>query len=101
MNIFFLTLFTFIINIPFGYWRKNVKRLSLQFILAIHLPVALIILFRILSGTGFEMLTLFFTVPAFFLGQLFGSKIYSFRKNNGLQPLSSCLVMDMIRINNK
>jgi len=99
MNILLLTLFTFIINIPFGYWRANVRKFSLQFFLAIHLPVLLIILFRFLSGTGFEITTLFFTVPAFFLGQFAGSKIYSLRKNSGLEPLTSCLVMDVIRIN--
>jgi hypothetical protein len=68
---------------------------------AIHIPVLLIILLRILSSTGFEITTLFYTVPAFFLGQYAGSKIYSFRKNNGMQPLTSCLVMDVIRVDNK
>jgi hypothetical protein len=101
MNIFFLVLFTFIINIPFGYWRANVRRYSLQFFLAIHIPVLLIILYRILSTTGFELTTLIYTVPAFFLGQYAGSKFYSFRKNNGLLPLTSCLVMDVIRADNK
>jgi len=43
-------------------------------------------------------MTLYFTVPAFFLGQLTGSKIYSSRKINGLQPLTSCLIMDVIRV---
>jgi hypothetical protein len=99
MNIFFLVLFTFIINIPFGYWRANVRRYSLQFFLAIHIPVALIILFRFLSGTGFEITTLLLTVPAFFLGQLSGSKIYSFRKIKGYEPLTSCMVMDVIKSN--
>jgi len=90
MNIIYLTLFTFIINIPFGYWRSNVRKYSIQFFLAIHFPIALIILFRLLSGTGFDPITLFFTVPAFFLGL--------FRKINGAEPLTSCLVMDIIRI---
>ena len=99
INIISLTIFSFVINIPFGYWRANVRKFSLQFFLAIHIPVALIVLFRFLSGTGFEIITLFFTVPAFFLGQLSGSKIYSFRKNNGQQPLTSCVVMDLLRVN--
>ncbi len=43
-------------------------------------------------------MTLFITVPAFLLGQLAGSKIYTSRKNNGAEPLTSCLVMDVIRI---
>jgi hypothetical protein len=98
MNVILLTLFVFIINIPFGYWRANVRKFSLQFLLAIHLPVILIILFRIFSVSGFEVTTFFFTVPAFFLGQFAGSKIYSFRKINGSTPLTSCLVMDVIKI---
>ncbi|MCW8814218.1 MAG: hypothetical protein OQK65_11870 [Chlorobium sp.] len=100
MNVILLTLFVFIINIPFGYWRANVRKFSLQFLLAIHLPVLLIILFRILSGIGFKPITLLFTVPAFFLGQLIGSKIYSSRKNKDAQPLTSCLVMDLVRVKN-
>ena len=99
MNIILLTVFVLLLNIPFGYWRANVKRFSLQFLLAIHIPVILIIMFRLLSASGFELTTFFFTVPAFILGQLAGSKIYSFRKINGSEPLTSCLVMDVIKIN--
>ncbi len=98
MNILLLTVFTFIINIPFGYWRANVRRFSLQFFLAIHFPVALIILYRLLYKTGFEIGTLFFTVPAFFFGQFSGSKIYLFRKLREAVPLTSCLVMDLVRV---
>ncbi len=98
MNILLLTIFTFIVNIPFGYWRSNVRKFSLQYFLAIHIPVALIVLFRFLTGTGFEVDTLFFTVPAFFLGQLTGSKIYLFRKLREAVPLTSCMVMDLVRV---
>jgi hypothetical protein len=100
MNIIFLTIFVFIINIPFGYWRANVTRFSFQFLLAIHLPILFIFAFRILSGSGFELMTFFFTIPAFFLGQFAGSKIYSLRKLKDAVPLTSCLVMDLVRIRN-
>lgn len=98
MNIVLLTLFVFIINIPSGYWRANVRKFSLQFFLAIHLPVLFIVLFRILTGTGFEYETLLVTVPTFFGGQMTGSKIYSFRKLREAVPLTSCLVMDLVRV---
>ena len=98
MNILLLTIFAFIINIPFGYWRTNVRKFSMQFLLAIHIPVALIILYRLLSVTGFELGSLFFTVPAFFLGQFAGSKIYLFRKLREAVPLTSCLIMDLVRV---
>jgi len=101
MNIILLTVFVLLLNIPFGYWRANVRKFSLQFLLAIHIPVILIIMFRLLSASGFELTTFFFTIPAFFLGQLAGSRIYSFRKINGSEPLTSCLVMDVIKIYNK
>ncbi|HEY6626940.1 MAG TPA: hypothetical protein VIZ21_08285 [Ignavibacteriaceae bacterium] len=100
MNYILLTLFVFIINIPFGYWRANVRKFSFQFLLAIHLPVLFIVLFRILTGTGFEYETLFVTVPTFFLGQLVGSKIYLSRKLRDDVPLTSCLVMDLVRVKN-
>jgi hypothetical protein len=100
MNILLLTLFTLTINIPFGYWRANVRKFSLQFFLAIHLSIPFIVLFRIFIGSGFEPITFFFTVPAFFLGQMSGSKIYSFRKIKDAQPLTSCLVMDLVRVKN-
>ena len=98
MNIIFLILFAFIINIPFGYWRANVQRFSLQFLLAIHIPVALIILFRFAAGTGFEIFTLLFTVPSFIIGQYAGSKIFLYRKFRELVPLTSCLIMDLVRV---
>lgn len=98
MDILLLTVFTFIINIPFGYWRANVKRFSLQFFLAIHIPVLFIILFRILIETGFEITTLFYTIPAFILGQFTGSRVYLFRKTKEAEPLTSCLVMDLVRV---
>jgi len=100
MNIILLAIFTFITNIPFGYWRANVRNYSLQFFLAIHIPVILIILFRILSGISFEPSTFLFTVPAFFLGQYAGSKIHYLRKQRQSVPLTSCLVMDLVRIKN-
>jgi hypothetical protein len=51
-----------------------------------------------MTGTGFEVETLYFTVPAFFFGQYTGSKIYLFRKSKAAVPLTSCLVMDLVRV---
>ena len=60
-----IALLVFILNIPFGYWRANVKRFSSQWFLAIHLPVPFIIALRILSGIGFAWYTYLFLVGAF------------------------------------
>jgi hypothetical protein len=39
MKLALIALLTFGVNLPFGYWRANVKKFSLHWILAIHIPV--------------------------------------------------------------
>ena len=90
-----------IFNIPFGYWRANTKRFSLQWFLSIHLPIPFIILIRIYSGIGFEFITYPIMVSAFLLGQHFGYKLHRYRKEKELTPLSSCLIMDVIKVSDK
>lgn len=75
MNIFFATLAIFIVNLPFGYWRANVKKFSRPWFLAVHIPVPIVILIRIFSNIGFALYTYPILVGAFFLGQFFGGKI--------------------------
>ena len=36
--LFVVALVVFLLNIPFGYWRANVRKFSLQWGLAIHIP---------------------------------------------------------------
>ena len=85
----------FIINIPFGYWRANVKRFSLPWFLSIHIPIPFIILIRLYTGIGFEFIAYPIMIIAFFLGQFTGLKIYSYRKKHSFAYLSSCLVKDL------
>jgi len=99
MNLILVTIFVFLLNLPFGYWRANVKKYSLQWMLAIHLPVPFIITARIYSNIGFELYTYPILVGSFFLGQLLGKYLYLRRKNLGQSPLTSCLVMDIVREN--
>ena len=99
MNLLFVTVFVFILNLPFGYWRANVRKYGLQWALAIHIPVPFIIVARIFSNIGFELYTYPILVGAFFLGQLLGKFLYARRKNLGQSPLTSCLVMDLVRNN--
>ena len=82
-------------NIPFGYWRFNVRKLSLQWFLAVHLPVPFIILLRFGMDIGFHWITYIFLVAAFFMGQLIGGKIHQSRKHSRI--VSSCLIMDLYR----
>jgi hypothetical protein len=91
-----IAIIVLVINIPFGYWRANVKTFSLQWFLAIHIPVLLVIALRFISGIGFAWYTYLFLVAGFFIGQQMGSVII---KGIGkhYNHVSSCLVMDLYR----
>ncbi len=99
MNLLLVTLSVFVFNIPFGYWRANVKKFSLQWALAIHIPVPFIILLRIYSNIGFAFYTYPILVGAFFLGQFWGKHLYNRRRELHRLPLTSCIVMDFVRNN--
>lgn len=99
MNLLLIIIFVFILNLPFGYWRANVRTYGLQWALAIHIPVPFVIAARIFSNIGFELYTYPILVGTFFLGQFVGKYFYTKRKNLGLSPLTSCLVMDIVRKN--
>jgi hypothetical protein len=97
MNIVWVAVSVFILNLPFGYWRANVKRFSLQWVLAIHLPVPFVIALRLLSGLGFQFITYPVLIAAFFGGQFAGKYFFNYRKDKLLYPLTSCLVWDIIK----
>ncbi|HMN24187.1 MAG TPA: hypothetical protein PKE38_06790 [Ignavibacteriaceae bacterium] len=99
MNLIFVAIFVFVFNLPFGYWRANVPKYGLQWALAIHIPVPFIIIARIYSNIGFELYTYPILVGAFFLGQVAGKYLYSKRKSLGHTPITSCLIMDLVRQN--
>jgi hypothetical protein len=94
MKLFYISILVFVFNIPFGYWRNNVKKFSLQWILAIHLPVPFVIALRFMSGLGFQFVTYPVLVGGFFAGQFVGSIIHSWRMKNFKLPLTSCMVCD-------
>jgi len=87
---------TYLLNLPFGYWRKMAKKMSLEWFAAIHLPVPIIFVARILSGIPLAHVPLF--VIAFFLGQFSGSRIANSwgRKYR----ISKCLIVDLVKIVN-
>jgi Kef-type K+ transport system membrane component KefB len=97
MNLLVVAFSVFILNLPFGYWRANVKKFSLQWILAIHIPVPFVIALRLLSGLGFQLITYPVLVGAFFAGQIAGKYIFNYRKNKLIFPLTSCLIWDIIK----
>jgi len=82
---------TFLVNIPFGFWRAHAKRTGnkLEWALAVHLPVPLVVLLRYLAGlswnaSGAPMILVF--VLAYFLGQRTGGKLYWGAHERGLNP---------------
>ena len=97
MKLLIVAFVIFLFNIPFGYWRSNVKKFSLQWVMAIHLPVPFVIALRYASGIGFAFITYPVLVTAFFLGQFSGSKIKMILINNEVNPLPSCLPCDIVK----
>jgi hypothetical protein len=65
----------FVVNLPFGFWRAGVRKLSLPWFVAVHAPVPLVVLMRLASGLGFQLATFPVLVGAFFAGQLAGGRL--------------------------
>jgi hypothetical protein len=96
MSLWEISIIVFILNIPFGYWRANTRRFSWQWILAVHLPVPVVILFRCFSGLGWQFITFPVLIGAFFLGQFLGGKLHKWCTRGWLSHISSCLVWDLV-----
>jgi hypothetical protein len=73
----------FLLNLPFGYWRVHVRRFSFPWILAVHLPVPLVFIVRILGGVGWHIQTFPLLAGAYFVGQYLGGNLYTqWKKRN-------------------
>jgi hypothetical protein len=72
LNLWTVAVLVLLVNLPFGYWRSGVRKFSLQWFLAVHLPVPLVIGLRLVSGLGFQLATFPVIVGAFFAGQFLG-----------------------------
>ncbi|HET6365464.1 MAG TPA: hypothetical protein VFG02_10465 [Nitrospirota bacterium] len=101
MNILSVAFIVFIVNLPFGYWRANEKKLSARWFLSIHAPVPLVIAIRMLSGLGWQFITFPIMIGAFFGGQFAGGKLHRLRSNRFGAQVSSCLVLDLLNNNQK
>jgi hypothetical protein len=75
MNLALLIAIIVLLNLPFGYWRSHTQKFSLLWFLAVHLPVPLIIVLRLLSGIGWHMATYPLFVGSFIVGQFIGGKL--------------------------
>lgn len=96
MNLLWASLAVFFLNLPFGYWREHVPKLSAPWFLAIHIPVPFVIAMRYLFRLGFQLYTYPAMVGAFFLGQYLGGRLYV--RYAGRYRLSGNLLLDLLRL---
>lgn len=96
MGLYLVLASIFLINIFFGYWRSNTKSLTLQWILAVHIPVPISIGLRLLFlSWNWIMVPIF--VAVYFAGQYTGGMTRRSLAKRQPMRLSSCLVMDLVR----
>jgi len=64
-----------LVNLPFGYWRAGLRRLTPTWFVAVHAPVPLVVAIRLLLGIRFRIATVPLLAGAFFVGQLLGGRL--------------------------
>jgi hypothetical protein len=77
MSFYIALAIIFLLNLPFGYWRGHVRPFSFPWILAVHLPLPLVIIVRILGGVGWHIKTFPLLAGAYFAGQYLGGNLYT------------------------
>ena len=83
MSLWTVALLAFLINLPFGYWRASVRKLSARWFLALHLPVPLVVALGVFSGLGWKLLSFFVPAGAFLLGQFVGGRVRNIIQGRG------------------
>ena len=77
MSFYIVLAIIFLLNLPFGYWRGHVRPFSFPWILAVHLPIPLVIIIRMLGGVGWHVKTFPLLAGAYFAGQYLGGSLYT------------------------
>jgi hypothetical protein len=75
MTLAAILVLVFLLNLPFGYWRAGLSKLSPAWFVAIHAPVPLVILLRWGFHLPFRWATLPVFVAAYFAGQAAGARL--------------------------
>lgn len=78
-RLFYTCVATFIINLPFGYIRGGLRKLSFWWFVAIHAPVPMVIIIRKFHDLELTWVLAPFLLGSFFLGQYAGRKIYGWK----------------------
>jgi len=76
LPVFYACLATFVINLPFGYYRATFRKLSFMWFLMIHLPVPFVVVIRRFNHLHLTWGLAPFLVGSFFLGQFVGRRLY-------------------------
>ena len=75
LNLWGVALAILVLNLPFGFWRAGVRKFSVPWFLAVHLPVPFVVYIRFLSGLGLNLTTVPVFLSAYFMGQFLGGKL--------------------------
>jgi hypothetical protein len=65
---------TFLVNLPFGWWRAGLHKFSAAWFVAVHAAVPVVIGLRVALGLPFRWAALPAFVLAYFGGQYVGSR---------------------------
>jgi hypothetical protein len=65
----------FLLNLPCGAWRAQVRKFSWAWLLAVHLPIPAVVWLRIAGGSGFRIGSFPPLIAAFLLGQWCGGRL--------------------------
>ena len=66
---------TFVINVPFGYWRAGVRKFSPAWFVAVHAAVPFVVALRFALGLPFRWAVFPLFVVAYFSGQAAGARL--------------------------
>jgi hypothetical protein len=72
-SVVLLFIFSFLLNLPFGYARAKSARYSFRWFLYIHVPIPFIFILRTLTNIEMRYIPLF--AVAAVIGQLLGGKL--------------------------
>ncbi len=75
MTLLLAVTLVFVANLPFGYWRAGLRKLSPAWFVAVHAPVPLVLLIRRLLELDWRLGTLPMFLAAYFLGQWLGGRL--------------------------
>ncbi len=75
MNLLAALAMVLLLNLPFGWWREGLKKLSAPWFVAVHAPIPFIFVVRRAFDLPWRLETLPLFVAAYFLGQWAGGRI--------------------------